>query len=67
MGALDQAGNDPEFVQVRHEEMASLMAYGVCPRQVHREGRGVSGDLGTGGDTPAERLVCLVDEEADHV
>ncbi len=26
MGALHQAGNDPEFVQVRHEEMASLMA-----------------------------------------
>ena len=26
MGALRQAGNDPEFVQVRHEEMASLMA-----------------------------------------
>jgi pyruvate dehydrogenase (quinone) len=26
MGALHQAGNDPEFVQARHEEMASLMA-----------------------------------------
>jgi pyruvate dehydrogenase (quinone) len=26
MGALHQAGNDPELVQVRHEEMASLMA-----------------------------------------
>ena len=26
MGALHRAGNDPEFVQVRHEEMASLMA-----------------------------------------
>jgi pyruvate dehydrogenase (quinone) len=48
MGALHQAGNDPEFVQVRDEEMASLMAHGVCPRQVHRAGRGVAGDLGTG-------------------
>ena len=26
MGALHQAGNDPELVQVRHEEMASLKA-----------------------------------------
>jgi pyruvate dehydrogenase (quinone) len=26
MGALHQAGNDPEFVEVRHGEMASLMA-----------------------------------------
>ena len=26
MGALHRAGNDPELVQVRHEEMASLMA-----------------------------------------
>jgi pyruvate dehydrogenase (quinone) len=26
MGALHQAGNDPEFVPVRHEEMVSLMA-----------------------------------------
>ena len=26
MGALHQAGNDPELVQVSHEEMASLMA-----------------------------------------
>ena len=67
MGALHQAGNDPELVQVRHEEMASLMAHGVCPRQVHREGLGVAGDLETGDDTPAERLVRLVDEEADHV
>ena len=67
MDALHRAGNDPELVQVRHEEMASLMAHGVCLRQVHWEGRGVAGDLGTEGDTPAERLVCLVDEEADHV
>jgi pyruvate dehydrogenase (quinone) len=26
IGALHQAGNNPEFVQVRHEELASLMA-----------------------------------------
>ena len=26
MGALHRAGNDPELIQVRHEEMASLMA-----------------------------------------
>jgi pyruvate dehydrogenase (quinone) len=27
MGTLHRAGNDPEFVQVRHEEMASLLAW----------------------------------------
>src|SRR5918994_338332 len=26
LGALDRAGNDPEFFQVRHEETAALMA-----------------------------------------
>ena len=26
MGALGWAGNDPELVQVRHEEMAAFMA-----------------------------------------
>ncbi len=25
LGALDRAGNDPEFFQVRHEETAALM------------------------------------------
>ncbi len=40
LGALNRAGNDPEFFQVRHEETAALMAcahakftgeVGVCP------------------------------------
>jgi pyruvate dehydrogenase (quinone) len=26
MGALDRAGNDPHFVQTRHEELAAFMA-----------------------------------------
>jgi pyruvate dehydrogenase (quinone) len=28
MGAFNRAGNDPEFIQVRHEEMAAFMACG---------------------------------------
>src|SRR5205823_11915674 len=28
LGALDRAGGDPEFIQVRHEEMAAFMACG---------------------------------------
>ena len=31
MGALHRAGNDPKLVQVRHEEMASLMACAHAP------------------------------------
>ena len=26
LGALDRAGNEPRFIQVRHEESAALMA-----------------------------------------
>jgi pyruvate dehydrogenase (quinone) len=28
LGALDRAGGDPDFVQVRHEEMSAFMACG---------------------------------------
>ena len=29
LGAFDRAGGDPEFIQVRHEEMAAFMACGT--------------------------------------
>ena len=42
-----------EFIQARHEEMAAFMA--CAPRQVHRRGRRLPGDLGPGRDPPAQR------------
>nr|MDP9480899.1 thiamine pyrophosphate-binding protein [Actinomycetota bacterium] len=47
LAALNRAGNEPEFVQVRHEETASLMACAHAkfivrgPRRRSFRGRGV--------------------------
>ena len=55
LGALERAQDRIRFVQVRHEEMAAFMA--CAPRQVHRGGRCLPGDLGTWRDSPAQRPV----------
>ncbi|MFZ0020764.1 MAG: thiamine pyrophosphate-binding protein, partial [Acetobacteraceae bacterium] len=61
VGALDRAHNDPEFVQVRHEEMAAFMAaaqakftgeVGVC--------------LATSGPGAIHLLNGLYDARLDH-
>src|SRR3954452_3258408 len=61
MGAFNRAGNDPEFVQVRHEEMAALMA---C---AHAK---LTGEVGvctaTSGPGAIHLLNGLYDAKLDH-
>jgi pyruvate dehydrogenase (quinone) len=61
LGALDRAGGDPELVQVRHEEMAALMACG------HAKFTGEVGVcLATSGPGAIHLLNGLYDARLDH-
>src|SRR2546423_6222702 len=61
LGAFDRAGGDPEFIQVRHEEMAAFMA---C---AHAK---FTGDVGvcvaTSGPGAIHLLNGLYDAKMDH-
>jgi pyruvate dehydrogenase (quinone) len=61
MGALNRAGNRPEFVQTRHEEMAAFMACG------HAKFTGELGVcLATSGPGAIHLLNGLYDAKMDH-
>lgn len=61
LGALQRAGNDPEFIQVRHEEMAAFMACG------HAKFTGEVGVcLATSGPGAIHLLNGLYDAKMDH-
>jgi pyruvate dehydrogenase (quinone) len=61
VGALDRAGGDPDFVQVRHEEMAAFMA---C---AHAKWTGEVGVcLATSGPGAIHLLNGLYDAKLDH-
>jgi pyruvate dehydrogenase (quinone) len=62
MGALHRAGNDPELFQVRHEEMASLMA---CAHAKFTGEVGVC--LATSGPGAIHLLNGLYDAKMDHM
>ena len=61
LGALDRADGDPEFIQVRHEEMAAFMACG------HAKWTGELGVcLATSGPGAIHLLNGLYDAKLDH-
>src|SRR5581483_11578059 len=61
MGAIDRADGDPEFIQVRHEEMAAFMACG------HAKWTGEVGVcLATSGPGAIHLLNGLYDAKLDH-
>jgi pyruvate dehydrogenase (quinone) len=61
LGALDRAHGDPEFIQVRHEEMAAFMACG------HAKFTGEAGVcLATSGPGAIHLLNGLYDAKLDH-
>src|SRR5256714_13086229 len=61
LGALDRAGGDPDFIQVRHEEMAAFMACG------HAKWTGEVGVcLATSGPGAIHLLNGLYDARLDH-
>ena len=61
IGALDRAGNDPVFIQVRHEEMAGLMA---CAHAKFTGEVGVC--MATQGPGAIHLLNGLYDANLDH-
>lgn len=61
LGALNRAGNDPEFFQVRHEETAALMA---CAHAKYTSEVGVC--LATQGPGAIHLLNGLYDARLDH-
>ena len=61
MGALDRAEGDPEFIQVRHEEMAAFMA---CAHAKFTGEVGVC--LATSGPGAIHLLNGLYDAKLDH-
>jgi pyruvate dehydrogenase (quinone) len=61
LGAFDRAGGDPEFIQVRHEEMAAFMACG------HAKFTGEAGVcMATSGPGAIHLLNGLYDAKLDH-
>src|SRR5919197_6126033 len=61
LGAFDRAGGDPEFIQVRHEEMAAFMACG------HAKFTGEVGVcIATSGSGAIHLLNGLYDAKLDH-
>ena len=61
LGALDRADGDPEFIQVRHEEMAAFMACG------HAKFTGEVGVcIATSGPGAIHLLNGLYDAKLDH-
>jgi len=61
MGALNRAGGDPDFIQVRHEEMAAFMA---CAHAKFTGQIGVC--LATSGPGAIHLLNGLYDAKMDH-
>src|SRR5213596_3838309 len=61
MGAFGRADNDPELIQVRHEEMAAFMA---CAHAKFTGELGVC--LATSGPGAIHLLNGLYDAKADH-
>src|SRR3954470_1891980 len=61
MGALNRADGDPEFIQVRHEEMAAFMA---CAHAKFTGELGVC--LATSGPGAIHLLNGLYDAKTDH-
>src|ERR687891_1273481 len=61
LGALDRAGGDPDFVQVRHEEMSAFMA---CAHAKFTGEVGVC--LATSGPGAIHLLNGLYDAKLDH-
>jgi len=61
LGALDAAGNDPELIQVRHEEMAAFMA---CAHAKFTGQLGVC--MATSGPGAIHLLNGLYDAKLDH-
>src|SRR5207253_10307216 len=62
LGAFDRADGDPEFIQVRHEEMAAFMACG------HAKFTGEVGVcVATSGPGAIHLLNGLCDAKMDHV
>jgi pyruvate dehydrogenase (quinone) len=61
LGAFDRAGNDPEFTQVRHEEMAAFMA---CGHAKFTDDIGVC--IATSGPGAIHLLNGLYDAKLDH-
>ncbi|MBV9413236.1 MAG: thiamine pyrophosphate-requiring protein, partial [Acidimicrobiia bacterium] len=61
LGALDSAGNDPELIQVRHEEMAAFMA---CAHAKFTGQIGVC--MATSGPGAIHLLNGLYDAKLDH-
>jgi len=61
LGALDRANGDPDFIQVRHEEMSAFMACG------HAKFTGAAGVcLATSGPGAIHLLNGLYDAKLDH-
>src|SRR6266496_2971991 len=61
LGAFDRAGGDPEFIQVRHEEMSAFMACG------HAKFAGEIGCcIATSGPGAIHLLNGLYDAKLDH-
>src|ERR671927_467470 len=61
LGALNRAGNDPELIHVRHEEMSAFMA---CAYAKFTGEIGVC--LATSGPGAAHLLTGLYDAKMDH-
>src|SRR5436305_14362315 len=61
LGALDRAGNDPRFIQVRHEETAAIMA---CAHAKFTGEVGVC--LATQGPGAIHMLNGIYDANLDH-
>src|SRR5919109_834224 len=61
LGAFDRAGGDPEFIQVRHEEMAAFMA---CGHATFTGEFGVC--IATSGPGAIHLLNGLYDAKPDH-
>jgi pyruvate dehydrogenase (quinone) len=61
LGALDRAGGDPELIQVRHEEMAAMMA---CGHAKFSDDVGVC--MATSGPGAIHLLNGLYDAKLDH-
>jgi pyruvate dehydrogenase (quinone) len=61
LGAISRAGGDPEFIQVRHEEMAAFMA---CGHAKFTDEVGVC--LATSGPGAIHLLNGLYDAQLDH-
>jgi pyruvate dehydrogenase (quinone) len=61
LGAFRRAGNDPEFIQVRHEEMAAFMA---CAHAKFTDEVGVC--VATSGPGAIHLLNGLYDAKLDH-